>query len=100
LNDKKKIINDLKNENEYFAEENSQLKAIITELKSEKSKLYEEKTSIIKSQNQEIEDLKDKLQNLNKINKDSVNNSEKIKFENDEQNKQIENLNLKVSQLE
>ncbi len=90
----------MKNENEYFAEENSQLKAIITELKSEKSKLYEEKTSIIKSQNQEIEDLKDKLQNLNKINKDSVNNSEKIKFENDEQNKQIENLNLKVSQLE
>ncbi len=100
MRDKQNIINDLKNENEYFADENSQLKSIVNELRAEKNKDYLDKTNIIKSQKEEIESLKLKFDNLNKEQRAQNTAADKIKIELDESRSQIEKINLNTTILE
>ncbi len=62
LKDKEAIITDLKNENEYYSEENSQMKSIISDLKQEKNKVFEEKNLVINDLRDEIDKWKIKTE--------------------------------------
>jgi hypothetical protein len=100
LRDKEQIIEELKNENEYFACEINQLKSIINDLKQEKILYYEEKNKVVKQQREVIESLKLNLNNLEKDKarnlKDQENN--KVSFEILENN--FEKANNKIKELE
>jgi predicted nucleic acid-binding Zn-ribbon protein len=104
LEDKNKIISELKHENEYYAEEISQMKSIINDIKAEKTKTYEEKMKIIKDLNVEIENLKSQLQNAERINSMSTSQFDLVKNEVmtklAENERLVENYKTKNSELE
>jgi hypothetical protein len=79
LRDKEQIIEELKNENEYFAGEIRQLKSIIKDLKQEKILFYEEKNKVIKQQREEIESLKLSLNTIEKEKLKNMKDLENIK---------------------
>ncbi len=100
LKDKDRIINELKLENEYYADETTQLKSIIDDLKSEKSKVYEEKMKVIKELKEQIEELKENLSNAEK----TINSKNKIINDITDKNNNvsilIEESNQKYEKLE
>jgi hypothetical protein len=77
--EKERIINELKTENDYYIDEIDQLKSIIADLKTEKTKIYEEKIKSIKALNEEMEKLKEIHSTNEKLNKKLT--KEKSEFE-------------------
>lgn len=100
LQDKERIIGELKTENEYFSDEVTQFKSIIKDLKIEKNKLYEEKMGVIKEQKEEIEKLKNKMTNYEKeaITKGKEVADSKLKL--DYNNKLVQEYKDKYNDLE
>lgn len=64
LRDKERVIEELKVQNAYFDEENSELKGIVNDLKVEKKKVFDEKNEMIKKLKEENEQLSSKASNL------------------------------------
>jgi hypothetical protein len=98
--EKERMLNELRTENDYYIEEIDQLKSIIADLKTEKTKVYEEKIKSIKALNEEIE----KLKESNKLNENMSNKyiKEKTEFETKVQalNQNVNDLNIKIVQNE